>query len=112
MAKEKMKTKLLFICTANENRSPTAKSLFENSKLYKVKSAGIHPLSEKPITKQAIEWADEIFVMEDFHKTFLLREFQEAADKKIVILGIPDIYYKNDPTLIKILKEKLRNYLK
>ncbi len=110
----KNKEHLLFVCTANLNRSPTAKSLFKNNKKYEAKSAGIHPLSENPITKQAIKWADIIFVMDeknDKHKTFLLREFPEAAEKKIIILGVPDIYTKNNPQLIKILKKKLRKLL-
>lgn len=106
-----MKKKLLFICTANQQRSPTAEVLFKNSRNYEAKSAGIHPLAEKLITSQAIKWAEIIFCMEDLHKNYILENFPEAKNKRIIVLNIPDIYYKNDPQLIKILKQKLKNCL-
>ncbi len=105
------KIKLLFVCTENLQRSPTAEELFKGNKIYEAKSAGISPTSAKPITKQAIEWADKIFVMEPFHKEYIKEFFPMYKNKEITVLNIPDIYYRNDPKLIKILKEKLRKYL-
>ncbi len=106
-----MKKKLLFICTANWQRSPTAEALFKNSRNYEAKSAGTSPIAERPITSQAIKWADIIFCMEDLHKNYILENFPEAKNKKIIILNLPNIYLKNDPELVIILKEKLKKYL-
>lgn len=106
---------ILFICTYNLQRSPTAEELINNNpkynKKYRAKSAGISSLSEKLVTKQAIGWSDIIFVMEDIHKKFLLENFPESKHKKIIVLDIPDIYLKNNSELIKILHEKFKKYL-
>ncbi len=103
-----MKQKLLFVCTANLQRSPTAENLVKNSDKYKAKSAGTNILSEKPINSQSIKWADKIIVMERNHKKIILKIYPEAKNKEIMVLDIPDIYIKNDPKLIRILKNKLK----
>ncbi len=103
--------RILFVCNANLQRSPTAESLFEDSN-HEAKSVGIHPLAQTSITKQSVEWADEIFVMENFQKDFILQRFsKQVKNKPIHVLNIPDVYYRDDPQLIKILKEKLKDYL-
>ena len=105
------KKKLLFVCSANLQRSPTAESLFENNEKYEAKSAGTDVFAINPLTHKTINWADVIFCMEGFHKDFILENFQEANEKEIINLDISDIYYRNDPELIEILKEKLKKYL-
>ena len=104
------KTKLLFVCILNLQRSPTAESLFENYENYEAKSCGIDISAEKQISKQAVEWADIIFCMEDIHKNFIVKNFPQAQNKEIIVFNIPDIYYRDDPELIRILKEKLKKY--
>lgn len=107
----KEKQKLLFICTSNLDRSPCAEDLFKNSKEYEAKSAGFSPAEgSTKLSKQAIAWADIIFVMDERnegHKTRLLREFPEAEEKEIIILNIPNILCRNDPELKEILKIRL-----
>ena len=49
--------------------------------------------------------------MEKNHKDYIESNFQKLMKKEIIILNIPDVYYRNDPELIKILKEKLKEYL-
>ncbi len=102
-----MKTHLLFICTANQQRSPTAEYLFESHEQYEAKSAGTHPLAEVQVRSYSIEWADIIFCMEENHKQFLLANFPLAKKKKIIVLDVPNIFYKNDLNLKQILKKKL-----
>ena len=104
-------SKFLFVCTLNLQRSPTAESFFNNHKKFEVKSCEIGIFAEKQISKQAVEWADIVFCMEDIHKDFILENFPEAQTKKIIIFNIPDIYYRDDPELIKILRDKLKEYL-
>ncbi|MFB6246525.1 MAG: protein tyrosine phosphatase, partial [Candidatus Pacearchaeota archaeon] len=99
--------------TAGMQRSPTAAELV-NSKYegYEAKYAGVHPEAELPVSEKAIEWADKIITMEKFHREDLKEIFPKASkDKDMEILGIPDIYEKNDPELIQILKHKLNEKL-
>ncbi|HET7206664.1 MAG TPA: phosphotyrosine protein phosphatase, partial [Terriglobales bacterium] len=41
---------MLFICSGNRDRSPTAEDLFRDSNDYEAKSAGTHPLAVQRIT--------------------------------------------------------------
>lgn len=107
------KQHLLFICSNNVYRSPTAEDLFGNSEKYKAKSAGTNPMAAVRVAQDLIDWADTIFVMsekDDGHLTFLKNNFN-VKNKKIYDLDIPDIYQRNDPELIKLLKTKLKSYL-
>jgi len=108
-----MKKKLLFICTANLQRSPTAEDLFRDSKKYEAKSAGIHLLAVNTVSQELVDWADIIFVMnerKDRHLTYLADHFK-LGGKEIHDLDIPDTFPKDDPNLIKLLKQKLAEYL-
>jgi predicted protein tyrosine phosphatase len=111
-----MKRRILFICTANQNRSPTAESLFARSQRYEARSAGVSPLAVHPVTRELVEWADLIFVMDersDRHRTQLLERFPdvEGLAEKIVVLNIPDVYERDSPELIALLRRKLREWL-
>jgi len=44
-------------------------------------------------------------------KTVQLLDLNPLAETKIVVLGIPDIYPRIDPELIRILKGKLSTHL-
>lgn len=106
------KSHFLFICTANQQRSPTAQDLFAGSERVEARSCGIHSFAEIPISAAAVRWADIIFCMEEIHRDFIVREFSdEARGKKIVVLGIPDIYYRNQPALVALLREELQEWL-
>ena len=102
------KGKLLFICSANSQRSPTAERLFEDWKgNWKTKSAGIMPeVGRNPLTQELIDWADLILVMEPYHYRVIQSEFRTNREK-IRVLHIPDIYMRNDPELIGELKRKV-----
>lgn len=99
--------KLLFVCTANQERSPTAEDIFKDVKNVKVKSAGTDRFARVIINKRLVDWADRIYVMEDFHRDFIVKKWPHTA-KKIVVLGIPDVYFRGDPELIRLLKEKVK----
>lgn len=109
-----MRKKLLFVCTANLQRSPTAENLFNGNKNYEAKSAGIHPYAPQTVTKELVDWADIIFVFSEKnegHKSFLLEKFNGLNPNKVIDLDVQDMFDKNDPELIKLLKEKLAKYL-
>jgi predicted protein tyrosine phosphatase len=111
-----MKRRLLFICTANQNRSPTAEALFARSQRYEARSAGVSPLATRPVTRDLIEWADLIFVMDeryDRHRTQLLERFPdvEGLAEKIIVLDIPDLYERDSPELIALLRRRLQPWV-
>ena len=54
---------ILFLCTANSERSPTAERLFKHSRTYSAKSAGVHPAAYRVVDQELVDWADKIFVM-------------------------------------------------
>ena len=102
--------KLLFVCTANQQRSPTAEEIFKDR--YETKSAGVSPSARVVLTKAALEWADIVFVMEDWQRAAIAEMFpQEYLKKKIIVLDIPEIYNSMDPKLIKLLKIRVDQLL-
>lgn len=106
-----MKTKLLFLCSANIDRSPAAEALFQNSDKYEAKSAGLSEFfAEKKVASEDVEWADVIFVMDERnekHKSILLKKFPEAKNKDIRILNIPNEFCKYDKELERLLRISL-----
>jgi len=107
---EKAVERVLFVCTGNMDRSPTAEALLRRRGGYEVRSAGTWPYATRRISLDLIEWADLIFVMEEHHRDVILSICPEA-EKKIIVLGIPDRYPRNNPELIRILKTKLSEHL-
>ncbi|PWU17316.1 MAG: protein tyrosine phosphatase [Verrucomicrobia bacterium] len=104
--------KLLFICGRNRHRSLTAERLFEGIDGYAVKSAGVERDARKRVRSDHIEWADLIFVMELEHAQKLRSKFkQEISGKRVICLNVPDTYGYMNLGLIKLLKNKLGEYL-
>ena len=101
---------MLFVCSGNIDRSPTAEALLRQKEGFEVKSAGTWMGARKVVSKELIDWADMIFVMEEHHKEALIR-IDQNAEAKIIVLGVDDNYLKDDPELTRILKERLSEYL-
>jgi predicted protein tyrosine phosphatase len=104
--------KLLFICSKNQWRSPTAELLFKNHPLHHARSAGTSDKARIKVNQKMLDWADLIFVMERRHQQLLKQQFPFAiADKQIIILDIEDNYRFGNEELIGILKNSLADYL-
>jgi predicted protein tyrosine phosphatase len=104
--------KLLFICSRNQWRSPTAEKFLHGFNGYHVKSAGTEARARIKVTAGHLGWADAIFVMEPKHARRLREKFSEAlAEKPVTCLHIPDDYKFMDPELIGLLKANLRAHL-
>lgn len=50
--------RILFVCTANRDRSPTAEDLYANDARYEVRSAGTWQYAVTPISDELVAWAD------------------------------------------------------
>jgi predicted protein tyrosine phosphatase len=104
--------KLLFICSRNRWRSPTAEQIYEEYPGIETASAGLSPDADNPLTPELIEWADLIFVMEQTHKAKLKANFSKyLAHKRVICLGIPDKYTFMHPQLVNLLKTKVDRFL-
>jgi predicted protein tyrosine phosphatase len=106
----------LFVCAANINRSPTAERVFREMAAksgldVEIHSAGISPFSTHPVTAEMADKADVIFVMESYMAWELETRFGQDP-RKIICLKIPDIYERDDPSLIRILRRELSPYAK
>ena len=97
---------LLFICSGNKLRSPTAGKVFKD-KGYSTLSAGTSGNAVRKVSIKDLKWSDAIFVMEEKHKQKLLAYFpRETKYKKIFVLNILDNYKLMEQALIEELNKK------
>lgn len=103
---------LLFVCSENRLRSPTAEAVFNEYKGVNAIGAGTNKDAETPVSGDLIEWADAILVMENIHKNKIAKKYKELLKaKKLSVLAIPDSYDCMDPELIKLLKVRVPKYV-
>ena len=102
---------LLFVCSRNQWRSPTAEKIFKQQG-YATRSAGTSPNAKKTVSSSDIKWADLIFVMERKHKNRIIAKFSSLVRyKPLYILDIADDYKFMDKDLISQLKDSVEFYL-
>ena len=101
---------ILFICTANRDRSRTAEHIFQDLyPKFNFKSAGIDEYlcnrsNGSFVDVKSCDWANRIICMEEHHAQYLVVKFGESVLSKIEILGIEDTELYMSKTLIKMLK--------
>jgi predicted protein tyrosine phosphatase len=102
---------VLFICSRNQWRSPTAEQVWRK-RGFSVRSAGTSPRARRTVTLEDLRWADVVFVMESKHRDRLQASFARAiAHKPLHVLGIPDDYKYMDPELVEILEAEADAFL-
>ena len=101
-------TNVLFVCSGNRDRSPTAEQLFRDVPGWDVKSAGTWPDAETHVTKEMLDWADRIFVMEGHHLDSVVKMCPSCISKTAV-LDIEDEYSRNSARLVGELILKMAN---
>jgi len=107
-----VKKRILFLCSQNKLRSPTAEAVFAEHPSVEVDSAGLNNDAEVPLSAEQVEWADLILVMEKAHRSRLNRKFGALlGGKKVVVLNIPDDYEYMDPALIPLLRQRCAPYI-
>jgi predicted protein tyrosine phosphatase len=104
---------VLFICSQNRLRSPTAEKVFSGRPGFEVASAGLNPEAETQVSPELLEWADVIFVMERAHRNKLSKKFRaHLGDKRIICLDIPDEFDYMDPALVRIFEAKAGGFFR
>jgi predicted protein tyrosine phosphatase len=85
--------RVLFVCTSNRLRSPTAEKLFTGWPGLEVSSAGLDPAATRVVDEGVIASADVIFVMERHHRDKIRKRFRAVLGQRpVYVLGIPDEY--------------------
>ena len=103
---------VLFLCSRNKWRSPTAEDVFADRPGIEVDSAGLNSGADVLISEEQVEWADVILVMEPKHRVKLNKNFGHLlASKQVGVLNIPDDYQFMDPDLIDLLEKRCAHYL-
>ncbi|RZJ26063.1 MAG: phosphotyrosine protein phosphatase [Brevundimonas sp.] len=103
---------LLFLCSRNRLRSPTAEQVFAARPGIETASAGLAPDAEEACSAELVEWADIIFVMEKTHRAKLQRRFKaQLKCARVICLDIPDDYAFMQPELVALLEKKVGPFL-
>jgi predicted protein tyrosine phosphatase len=104
--------RVLFVCTYNQCRSPTAEHLFADWPGIETRSAGVGDEAKVPVSGELVAWSDLIVVMEEAQREVLARRFpQLLGAKRVLCLAIPDEYQYMDPTLVQLLRERVVDIL-
>jgi predicted protein tyrosine phosphatase len=105
--------RLLFVCSRNRLRSPTAKSVFANWRDVETDSAGLAADAETVLSADQVEWADVIFVMEKTHRAKLTQRFKAQLNgKKVVCLDVPNDHEFMQAELVSLRERKVRPHLR
>lgn len=103
---------VLFVCSRNRLRSPTAERVFADWPGIETASAGVAPDADSPLTPELLDWADLVFVMEPEHRRRLTRKFgTHLRGKRVVCLDIPDEYDCMAPALVALLQARVSRHL-
>lgn len=110
----------LFVCTAAALRSPTGRDLFLSHGLSAVAAGTYYSDRSMPeyLSTEKVMWADVIFCMEKPHFKAVAHKLNNAplpkkyAPKTLHLLGIPDVFERNNPILLNLFQPWLDLYLR
>ena len=97
--------KVLFVCSRNQWRSPTAERVFAKDPRLAVRSAGTSARARRSVRIEDLRWADVVLVMEHKHAQRIRASFARASSQlPMHVLDIPDEYRPMDPALVELLQ--------
>ena len=100
--------KLLFVCSRNKWRSPTAEMLVRRHPRFEARSAGTAASARTRVNAGHLDWADCVVCMEVAHAKHLRDRFRAGLKgKRLEVLGIEDVYLAMDPELIEEIRDGL-----
>jgi predicted protein tyrosine phosphatase len=103
---------VLFVCSRNRWRSPTAEQVWRRHPRVSARSAGTSTGARHPVSAADLQWADVVVVMEDKHRSRLLGEYGALlAYKPLHVLDIPDDYPYMDPDLVELVGDPVADLL-
>ena len=103
---------ILFICSRNQWRSPTAEKVYSKDPRVNARSAGTSPKARHTVNAKDIILAELIFVMEHKHKDRLKAEYGKLLGyKKVIVLDIPDEHQYMDEELVELIETSVEGYL-
>jgi predicted protein tyrosine phosphatase len=104
------KPRVLFVCSRNQWRSPTAERIYRNDPRIEVRSAGVASSAKRRLSEKDLTWADLVLVMERKHAAFIRQQYQNHPDlPALVSLDIPDEYRFMDSELVQLLRDKIES---
>jgi len=105
-------TRLLFVCSRNQWRSPTAEAVYQNDPRVEVSSAGVSSSARRRVTEKLLRWADLVLVMEHEHKRRIRERFPALVHElRIEVLDIPDDYAFMNAELMTLIRERVEPLL-
>ena len=95
---------VLFVCTHGVSRSATGE-VIGISRGWNCRAAGTDLNALVRVSRNLVEWADKIYVMENLHQSLIESSFN--PDCPIVNLHIDDIYDYMEDSLVEIIQERI-----
>ena len=113
MARREPPLRILFICSRNQWRSPTAERVVGRWPGVEARSAGTSPRARHSMSEPDIRWADMVIVMEQKHRQRVVADFaQLMRHRAIHVLDIPDDYRFMDPELVAWIEDAVAPLIK
>lgn len=102
--------RILCLCSAGLLRSATIADILVKSGKYNVRNAGCSDeYALIPLSTALLHWADEIVVVQEWEEYVRHALISEGLDDTVVLsLDIPDVYARNDPELVDIITQDLK----
>lgn len=96
--------RVLFVCSRNRWRSPTAERLYRGRAGIAVRSAGTSPNAVRVVGAADLAWATVVIAMERKHRDLLRARFpHEMRVHAVHVLDIADEYRFMQPELVEEL---------
>lgn len=103
---------ILFVCSSNLIRSPTAELHFAGRPDIETLSAGVGPDAIRPLTAELVAWANLILTMEQGYADTVRERFGDAlADTPMASLDVPDKFRRNAPELKALLEQQCAQWI-
>ena len=97
--------RILFVCSENRLRSPTAETVFSEYEGIEAIGAGTNSDSDTPVSGDLIEWADVILVMEKSHKNKVSKKYLISKSLPLKYFPLKNKVFRQ---LLKTIKRVLR----
>ena len=100
--------RVLCLCSAGLLRSATIADILVKTGKYNVRNAGCsQEYALIPLSTALLHWADEIIVVKEWEGVVRSALLDQELLTPVTSLDIPDVYARNDPELVNIIKEDL-----